>query len=170
MQPIPRLRHFAHNWLILIRPVTRDAFEEVERLAPGWFRCRSDIWLAHSLEEGSVSEEEFRLLRVLEDGRLERSEAMHLAQQAVQRHPEFAPFRLVLGDLQQDDGDSDVAIASYRAGLEIVEEPDLESRLLCALASALPTEASERPKLIDRAVHLKGSLVAQATARLLGVQ
>jgi hypothetical protein len=29
----------------------RKTFEEVERLAAGWFRCRSDLWLARSLAE-----------------------------------------------------------------------------------------------------------------------
>lgn len=68
----------------------REAFEEVERLAPGWFRCRSDIWLARSLDEGNVSEEEFRLLRVLDDGGLNRSEALRLARQAVEKHPKLS--------------------------------------------------------------------------------
>ena len=122
----------------------REAFEDVERIAPGWFRCRSDIWLAESLENGTVSDEEFRLLRALEDGGLNASESMQIARQAIERYPDFAPFRLALGDLQRDENDRDAAIASYRVGLELVKEPDLESRLLCALAGALSKEPSER--------------------------
>jgi tetratricopeptide (TPR) repeat protein len=147
----------------------REAFEEVERLAPGWFRCRSDRWLAESLENGSVSDEEFRLLRVLEDGGLDPATALQIAQQAVERHPDFAPLYLALGDLQRDRDESEAAIGTYRKGLERVAELDLESRLLCALAAVLPKEDPERKKLIERAAGLKGSLVAQAMARVMAL-
>jgi tetratricopeptide (TPR) repeat protein len=148
----------------------REAFEEVERVAPGWFRCRSDRWLAGSLEVGSVSDEEFRLLRALEDGGLVRTEALQIANKAVEIYPGFAPFYLALGDLQRDENDTNSAITSYRTGLELVAEPDLESRLLCALAGVLPPESTERRALIERAVGLDGSLVALASARLMGMQ
>ena len=147
----------------------REAFEEVDRLAPGWFQCRSDIWLARSLNDGTVSDEEFRLLRMLEDGGLESSEAEPIAEKAVAEYAEFAPLRLTLGDLRRNRDNRDGAIASYRTGLELVQEPDLESRLLCALAGILPQDSPERKELIDRALHLEGSLVAQATAKLLGL-
>ena len=148
----------------------REAFEVVEQLAPGWFRCRTDRWLAESLENGTVSEDEFRLLRTLEDGGLDSSKAMQVAKSAVETYPGFAPFRLALGDLQRNRGNADEAIISYRTGLELVAEPDLESRLLCALAGVLPKDSPERSMLIERAIGLKGSLVAQATARLMGIQ
>jgi tetratricopeptide (TPR) repeat protein len=148
----------------------RESFEEVERVAPGWFRCRSDRWLAGSLEEGTISDEEFRLLRALEDGGLESTEAIQLARQAVERYPGFAPFYLALGDLQRDGGDTNSAILSYRTGLELVAEPDLESRLLCALAAVLSVESPERRTLIERALGLDGSLVALASARLMGMR
>ena len=148
----------------------REAFEEVERLAPGWFQCRSDIWLAGSMEAGTVSDEEFRLLRMLEDGGLDPSEAEPIAEKAVEEYPAFAPLRLTLGDLYRDRKDWDAAIASYRAGLEYVQEPDLESRLLCALAGILSQDSPERKELVERALALEGSLVAQATAKLLDVR
>lgn len=145
----------------------REAFAEVERLAPGWFRCRSSLWLAASLENGSVSDEEFRLLRALEDGGFPPEEAMPIAKQAAEKYPAFAPLFLILGDLHRDQGDTPHAIASYRKGLKLVTEPDLESRLLCACAGLLPKESTERGELVRRAVALKGSLVAHATAAIL---
>jgi tetratricopeptide (TPR) repeat protein len=148
----------------------REAFEQVERLAPAWFRCRTDLWLAESLENGTVSDEEFRLLRLLEDGGLSPDEAVRIAEKAVQNYPEFAPFYLALGDCQRDVGETDKAVASYRAGLDCAAEPDVESRLLCALAGRLPEGSPERPALIERALSLNGSLVAQATAKLMGMQ
>jgi tetratricopeptide (TPR) repeat protein len=148
----------------------RNAFDEVERLAPGWFRCRSDRWLAASLEDGSVSDEEFRLLRVLEDGGLPPEQAIRIAKQAVEKYPSFAPLFLILGDLHGDADDVVQAIACYRNGLELVLEPDLETRLLCALAGQLPKESEERKELVRRAVSLNGSLVAQAVAAMLNLQ
>ena len=70
----------------------REAFEEVERLAPGWFRCRSDRWLAECLEAGTVSDEEFRLLRALDDGGLSSEKAIPLAEKQRQRTQASLPF------------------------------------------------------------------------------
>lgn len=148
----------------------REAFEEVERLAPGWFRCRSDRWLAASLEDGTVSDEEFRVLRALEDGGVPPEQAFPVAQEALKKFPSFAPLYLLLGDLHGTREESEQAIACYRKGLELVAEPDLETRLLCALAGLLPKESMERGELMKRAVSLNGSLVAQATAALMKLQ
>jgi tetratricopeptide (TPR) repeat protein len=145
----------------------REQFEHVEKLAPAWFHCRSDRWLAQSLEEGSVSDEEFRIVRVLADGGLPDDEALAIAQEAVCRHPDFAPLYLILGDLYRNLKENEQAIASYRQGLERVTEPDLESRLLCALAGILPKDSSDRTELVERALSLQGNLVAQATAAIL---
>jgi len=54
--------------------------------------------------------------------------------------------------------------------LELVGEPDLESRLLCALAGLLPKESTERSELVKRAISLEGSLVAWATAAIMNNQ
>lgn len=148
----------------------REVFDEVERLAPGWFRCRSDRWLASGLESGTISNEEYRLLRILEDGNVETNQAKTLVEQALERFPDFAPFHRIRGQLNNQDGKVEEAISSYRRGIELSEEPDLESRLLCALVGVLPTESEERPRLIQRVLELPGSLVAQATARLIGLQ
>jgi len=145
----------------------REAFEEVERIAPGWFRCRSGRWLAASLEDGTVSDMEFRVLRALDDGGLPPDEAIQIAQQAVDRYPNFAPLYLILGDLHRNRDEQAQASACYRKGLELVTEPDLESRLLCAAAGILPKGSTERAEFVRRAVSLQGSLVAQATAALM---
>jgi tetratricopeptide (TPR) repeat protein len=147
----------------------REAFEEVERLAPAWFWCRSDRWLAEQLEAGNVTDDEFRLLRVLDDGNLSTEEAIPIAEKATKDYPEFAPFSLNLGNLYHNQGEKDKALACYRRGLDLVAEPDLESRLLCAAAGILQKGSKERLELVKRAVTLKGNLVAQATAKLLGL-
>jgi tetratricopeptide (TPR) repeat protein len=109
-------------------------------------------------------------LRILEDGGLERSEAAEIVRQAIARFREFAPLYLILGDLHRDRGEHAEAEAAYRRGLELVQEPDLESRLLCALAGTLPPDSPERSALVERAVNLDGSLVASATARLMDLR
>jgi tetratricopeptide (TPR) repeat protein len=144
-----------------------EAFAEVEKLAPGWFHCRTDRWLAAGLEDGTISNEEFMVARILEDGGLDPKQASSAAEQAVEKFPNYAPLRLVCGDIWRDAGDNGRSIEAFRKGLDLCEEPDLESRLLVALASSLLADSPERPNLIDRVLDLEGSLVAKASARLL---
>jgi len=145
----------------------RDASEDVENLAPGWFRCRSDRWLADGLDNGSISNEELMLVRALDDGGLPPAQAASLVKQGVERFPDFAPLYLFLGNFSKTEGE---AVAAYRKGLELVDEPDLQSRLLCALAGRLPADDPERKQLVSQAVSLQGSLVAMAAAKLMVLQ
>ncbi len=145
----------------------RETYEEVERIAPGWFRCRSDRWLADGLDKGTISSEEFLLLRMLDDGGLPPAKKESLVRQGVERFPDFAPLYLFLGDFSKSEGE---AVAAYRKGLELVDEPDLQSRLLCALAGRLPAGDPERKQLVSQAVSLQGSLVAMAAAKLMVLQ
>ena len=142
----------------------RECYDEVERLAPGWFRCRSDRWLAEALATGIVTDDEFRLLRVLEDQGLPAERAKPIALKAIADYPEFAAFHLALGDIHRNQGDNEQALACFRKGIELVNEPDLESRLLCAAAGVLPVGSPERSEFVKRAVNLEGSLVAKAIA------
>lgn len=142
------------------------SFEEVERLAPGWYHVRSNLWWGRSLEEGTVDVEQFQVLRALEDGGLPADQALSIAQRANEQYPDFAPFQLVLGNLHRDRGETDEAAEWYRCGLQNVDEPDLESRLLCALAATMP-ESPERTELAQRVIELPGNLVARAMATLL---
>lgn len=145
----------------------RDAFDDVEHLAPGWFRCRTDRWLAAGLDDGTISKEEVMLLRFVEDGGLPRAEAVNMSRQGLERYPTFAPLYLLLGDAVQDESE---AISAYRKGLEHVQEPDLKTRLLCALAGRLLPSDPERKTVIEKALEINGSLIAQASARLMLLQ
>jgi tetratricopeptide (TPR) repeat protein len=148
----------------------REAYDEVERLAPGWFHCRFGRWLAEKLETGEVSDSEFRLCRLLEDSGLPLQEAKPIALKAVADSPQFAPFHKILGDIHRNQGDKSSAIACYRTGIALASEPDLESRLLCALAGTLPLNSPERSDLVKRAVNLNGNLVAKAMAAFIPIQ
>jgi tetratricopeptide (TPR) repeat protein len=148
----------------------RAAFEKVEQLAPGWFRCRSDCWISKSLEEGTMTDEQFRVLRVLEDGKVAIDQAMQALVKMLNKHPDFAPYYLLLGDRYREKNDLKTANNCYRKGLEVATEPDIESRLLCAAAVILAKESPDRTQLLERAIALEGGLVARATAKLLLLQ
>jgi tetratricopeptide (TPR) repeat protein len=147
----------------------RESFEEVDRLAPGWFRCRTDAWLAGKLESGELPAEVHEILRALEDSGMPPKEVEAAARFAVERHPEFAPFWLILGDRLRDRRKEADAKHAYRQGLACAQEPDVESRLLTALAGILRADDHEQPVLIRRALGLRGSLVALAAARILNI-
>lgn len=95
----------------------------------------------------------------------ERPCMRHRSASNLQHH--LAPLYLFVGDHSWQDID---AIEAYPNGLQRVEEPDLESRLLCAPAGRLPADSKEHKKLVARAIDLKGSLMALATAKLMGLQ
>ena len=50
---------------------------------------------------------------------------------------------------------------------EIAADPDVESRLLCALAGLLSLHSEERRALLDRGATLQGNLIAKASMKLL---
>jgi len=83
----------------------------------------------------------------LTGGGLAGEQALAIAGGANEAYPDFAPLYLVRGDLECKAGNSTEAIAFYRKGLELVAEPDLESRLLAALIGILPPGSDERATL-----------------------
>lgn len=144
---------------------SRETFEDVERLAPGWFHCRFYRWLADQLEQGLVSRDEFGLLRSLDSGVFSHSDAAELATTGIEKYPNFAPLYWYLGNFSTDGRE-----AAYRKGLELVEEPDLECRLMFSLASTLDVNNPERKQLLERVVKLDGNLVATASAKLIDLR
>ena len=145
----------------------RDAFDEVEQLAPGWFRCRFDRWIADGLDQGTIVEEQFAMVRLLEDGGLEKEKVYELARKGIEMYPDFAPLYYLCANACED---SDESLKLLEQALERCEERDLKSRVLSLLASRLPEGSPERQQCIEEAVGLKGSLMAIATAKLLGIR
>lgn len=147
----------------------RSYFDEVERLAPGWFHCRTGRWLAEQIETGQLPPEAFLLLRVLEDGGLAAPQRAELCEQGLARMEAFAPLWLLHGDALRDLDRIEEAKQAYRRGLACAQESDVEMRLLVALAGILPPDEPERRELVQRALELDGNFVAQAMARLIEV-
>lgn len=144
-----------------------ETYQEVEKLAPGWFHCRFDGWLAGHLEAGKIPSEVLEIWRALVDGGGDLAELSEISKMAIDRFPEFAPFWRRYGDLQREQNLSDEAERAYRKGLEFVEDAETESHLLAALAGMMPPEANARKEIIERCLKLEGNLMAQATAQLL---
>jgi tetratricopeptide (TPR) repeat protein len=139
-------------------------YETAERLAPGWFNCRADLWLARELARGALDHDLFRILYYLEDTPAPPDEKARTAGAALRGAPRLAPLHLFHGRSLEALGAVEPALAAYRQGLACASEPDVRSRLLVALGVASPS-ARERTALLAEAAALPGgNLVAAATA------
>lgn len=142
------------------------AYRATEALAPGWYHCRADLWLAERLDDGALSHEIFAAIRALTDGNRSPLEAADLAERTLQQ-ADLAVLRLHLGDAFLALGREREAEAAYRHGLTLADDqPDVRTRLLVALANAT-TDPLERARSLHTAVDLAGNLTAAAMARLM---
>lgn len=143
-----------------------ECYESVEELAPGWFRCRADLWLAQELAMGRLDHEVFTSLLLLEDGPAQPAEKLKLAEAMLAGVPNLAALHLQHGQALARLGRRPDAAAAHRKGLACGDEPDTKTRLLVelALVSESPTEKS---RLLHEARQLNGNLVAAATAAVV---
>lgn len=144
-----------------------DAYDTVEALAPGWFHCRSDRWLAAGIAEGRIPYQAFGFLRALENPALDARERLQLARGAVRAAPQVPEFKLHLArQLAAGDRRNPEAWQVFADGLQQAKEPDIRSRLLVEAATLLPPSA-ERDRMLQEALNPAGNLVAAATAWVL---
>jgi tetratricopeptide (TPR) repeat protein len=143
-----------------------ECYESVEELAPGWFRCRADLWLAQELAMGRLDQEVFTSLLLLEDGPAPPAEKLKLAEAMLPRMPKLAVLHLQYGQALARLGRRTDAATAYLKGLSSGDEPDTKTRLLVelALVSDSPTE---KIRLLQEARQLNGNLVAAATAAVI---
>lgn len=147
-------------------PEAVAAYERTEALAPGWFHCRADQWMAEQLASGRFNHAVFHLYRALEDGPEPPQEKLAVAEQVLAQAPNLAFVQHARGRALVALSRRDEAAIAFRKGLDCVEEPDLRTRLLVDLATVTEDNAQKRP-LLDEAVRLQGNLVAAAMAALL---
>jgi tetratricopeptide (TPR) repeat protein len=139
------------------------AFEETERLAPGWFNCRADRWLAEEVAARRAGHEVFLLLRYAMDGNVaaeNRAEMLQLLGHALERYPQLAPLHLALGLTRAAAGDEAGAADAFRAGLACDPDPDTRSRLLANLGLHV---ADPR----EKAAHWQEAINLAATGNLM---
>ena len=141
------------------------AYTATEALAPGWFHCRADLWVAKQLAAGKIDHATFEALRELEDGSGTPESKLALADHTIAKAPHVPGLYLERGRALARLGRPDDARAALRAGLAREPDPDIRTRLLVQLAILIEDNA-ERTKLFEEAVRVDGNLVASATARL----
>jgi tetratricopeptide (TPR) repeat protein len=146
-------------------PQAVESFQAVEELAPGWFHCRTQLWLAQQLALGNLGYDTGVAVLVLEDSPFPPAEKVSLAEQVLSRAPDLAPAHLLLGKNLAQLGRVPEAQAAYRRGLACAAEPDVKARLLVELG-VLTEDKQERAALLREAQALNGNLVATAQATL----
>src|SRR5579883_641650 len=142
-----------------------DTYRRVEELAPGWFQCHSDLWVADQLTLGRLDAQDFAALHVLEDGQISSAEKVTLAERLLKKRPGLPPAQLHLGKNLARVGREAEACEALRAGLATDPDSDVRTRLLAELAT-LTQDTSERERLFREAVAVNGNLVAAASAAL----
>jgi tetratricopeptide (TPR) repeat protein len=142
-----------------------EGYRQVELLAPGWFHCRADLWVAEQLVLGQLDHSDFAALHTLEDGRDPPTEKEKLAEQLLRKRPGLPPAALQLGRVLARMGRTGDAEAALQSGLRYEPDPDVRTRILTELATIAPTK-EVRTGLYGEAVALNGNLVAAASAKL----
>ncbi|HTL51541.1 MAG TPA: hypothetical protein VL860_03085 [Planctomycetota bacterium] len=147
-----------------------DAFQRTEKLAPGWFDCRANRWLAVQLMRGSISADGMPNLWTLECGEPDPARAEQRARELLQQYPDLALAYFHLSKSFSARQKIPEALAAAETGLAkatLAGEPDLQTRLLVQLAALLHPDTPRRRELLNTAIKLEGNRVAAAGARLI---
>jgi tetratricopeptide (TPR) repeat protein len=142
------------------------AYSAAEKLAPGWFTVRSELWMAQQLGKGRFTHELFLALFQIEEENLSAAEKVEQCKLWIEKVPDLATIHLYLGKNLQALDKNDEAAESFRNGLKLAEEDDVKTRLLTALG-AITQDDEERSKLLDEAIKLNGNLVSAAMAAVM---
>jgi tetratricopeptide (TPR) repeat protein len=146
-------------------PQAIEEYETCETLAPGWYFCRSDLWVARQLALGAMPHEIFLALRFLQDGPPNTKEKIEIANRIQSQATAIPLFAFLFGKLLQEAGRPKEAAEQLRKALEADPEPDVRTRLLVTL-STLETDADKRRALLREAVDSNGNLIGAAGAAL----
>jgi len=141
-------------------------YDRAEALAPGWYHCRSDRWLAAEIAAGRVSHAAFVLQHALENPRLDAAERERNARLGVQGAPSVASFYLTLGGALAQLGREAEAREVLAEGLRQAREPDIRSRLLVE-AARHDAGSAQSQRMLREALAPGGNLVAAAMAQVM---
>lgn len=124
-------------------------YEEVERLAPGWFHSRTWRSIAQRQLVGAVPHALVRLIDLLEDGGLGAEERLEMTREPILKLPRVPELYLYRGNALSELGRDDDAQSAWLAGLEVSEElPAIRSRVLIALGRLNEVLEIEKPNLM----------------------
>jgi tetratricopeptide (TPR) repeat protein len=160
----------AATLLYLERPADAvQAYDATESLAPGWFYCRADRWLAAEIAAGREELASFMVLRTEEipEAAMSWEKKETAVKEALARSTTggAALLHLYHGKCLARLGIIGEAQAAFRTGLERAQEPDVRTRLLVELQTAIE-DKEEKLRLLREAADLNGNLIAGAIARL----
>jgi tetratricopeptide (TPR) repeat protein len=141
-------------------------YDRAEALAPGWYHCRSDRWLAAEIAAGRVPHAAFALLHSLEEPGLDAAELARRARLGVQAAPTVASFHLTLSQALAALGQEGEAREVLAEGLRQAQEPDIRSRLRVE-AARRDSHAPESQRMLREALAPGGNLVAAAMASIM---
>lgn len=162
----PRPHHLAGLALMLLGRYAdaHGRYDRTETLAPGWYQCRTDRWLAAELASGKVGRAAFDALVLADDPARSPDELLLVTRAALASHP-IAPLFLLEAKACAELGRASDAERASRAGLGCAQEADVRTRLLVRLATLV--EPPERGHVLEEAAALEGNLVAAAMARVM---
>src|SRR5262249_7354186 len=132
-----------------------ECYETTEELAPGWFHCRADLWLAQQMLLGRGPQEGVLIVRSPGGGPGSPAEKAKLARKGLAQNPDVALLHLALGKALRAQHQGKEAEAAYRLGLDCAADPDVRTRLLTDLGAVVES-ADERRDLLRQAVELNG--------------
>jgi tetratricopeptide (TPR) repeat protein len=143
-------------------------YETCERLAPGWFNCRGDGFLAREFARGRWPHAAFVAITLEDAGPqvLAPKEKLAIATRAAELAPDLARVHLLRGRTLESMNRKADATVAYRAGLECPEEdPDTKTRLLLHMG-VLADAPEEKRALLQQASELaaEGNLIAATMA------
>jgi tetratricopeptide (TPR) repeat protein len=138
-------------------------YDQVEALAPGWFHCRAERWLAAGIAAGRIPHGAFPALCTLESWTLSADENVQLARKGVSDFPDVPAFYLYLGVYLAQLGRSEEALGVLAEGLKRNDEPDMRSRLLVQ-ETFHEKPSPERDRKLHEAMAPGGNLAAAAMA------
>lgn len=142
-------------------------YDEVERLAPGWFHASTWQSLARRQLAGEITHDAVKLVDLLEDGGLAPAELLEAASRAILRWPRMPELHLYRGYALADLGRD--AKPAWLAGLEVADAvPSTKSRLLLALGrlgDVLEVEGANAMALAAARLQLLAGRDAPTSAR-----
>src|SRR5665213_3285138 len=142
-------------------------YDATEELAPGWFNCRGERWLAAEIAGGRVEQAVFFILRTEEMPEQSASweHKLGLADEGLAHAPDLALLHLYRGKCLMNLNRIAEAQAAFTIGLAHAPEPDIRTRLLFEL-QVVATDPAEKIRLLREAADLNGNLGAAAVARV----
>jgi tetratricopeptide (TPR) repeat protein len=141
-----------------------ERFEKLHAICPGWQGCGSQLWMSRQLASGALGQDAYEMLANMSDQSMSSESKVHSLGRLLQQYPRLAEAHYLQGHLLAQSGRVAEAEAVLRHGLEVVEDPDVETRILLDLAMIVD-RVDEKAALFERATRVaNGNLLAQAMA------